>query len=522
MCRIISTWKRLNKEWQKENSIRAYAHLANRRLTLFERIFWFACIIATAVACWLSVSNVYTKWRENPVVIAYAPRFSPVSTIPFPAITICPLTKTRVEAFNLSEVYEIVSKGAPLDEVKEKQLRALAHVCPCSNHWRNYSAVADESIVETLQNISLPFEETLLMCLWQTKRVPCRHLFTETLVDDGICYTFNELLSNETYRTNAISRDFTSFGTEAVQSRWSLETGYEPQAGLYAFPRRALSNGFQAGLTVMPMVRKIDQEFLCRGPYTGYKFAVHSPGEIPLTGDKFYRLNTLNSITLTITPRITKTSQELRSVAPSRRRCFFNDERPLRFFRTYSSNNCFLECIANFTLEKCHCVKFSMPRTADTKVCDASKIDCYFNIYQDMYRHKVANALSGNKCNCLPPCNSLEYDVEMSQFPFNFHELATAMRMPAFEYDQMDAAVMFVGLKARHYLPMWRRELMGITDAVAKLGGIFALLLGASMLTFAECVYYHCVRPLRRENVRNGRVQNVRTAQRFGFSSRPY
>lgn len=147
---------------------------------------------------------------------------------------------------------------------REKQLRALAHLCPCSSHWRNYSAVADESIVETLQNMSLPFEETLLMCFWQSKRAPCRHLFTETLVDDGICYTFIELLSNETYRTNAISRDFTSFGTEAVQSRWSLETGYEPQAGLYAFPRRALSNGFRAGLTVMPMVRKIDQEFLCR------------------------------------------------------------------------------------------------------------------------------------------------------------------------------------------------------------------------------------------------------------------
>lgn len=119
-----------------------------------------------------------------------------------------------------------------------------------------------------------------------------------------------------------------------------------------------------------------------------------------------------------------------------RRRCYFNDERPLRFFRTYSANNCFLECIANFTLAKCNCVKFSMPRTADTKVCDASKIECYFNIYQDMYQHKISNALAGrseNRCNCLPPCNSLEYDVEMSQFPFNFHQMATAMRLPQYD-----------------------------------------------------------------------------------------
>lgn len=61
---------------------------------------------------------MYIKWCENPVVIAYAPRLLPVSTIPFPAITICPLIKSRVEAFNLSKVHDIVSKGAPLDNFR--------------------------------------------------------------------------------------------------------------------------------------------------------------------------------------------------------------------------------------------------------------------------------------------------------------------------------------------------------------------------------------------------------------------
>lgn len=82
-------------------------------------------------------------------------------------------------------------------------------------------------------------------------------------MDDGICYTFNELLPNETFRKNAISRDFTSFVTAARPSSWTLESGYDVHAGLKSFPHRALAHGFLSGLIVMPMVRKVDQEFLC-------------------------------------------------------------------------------------------------------------------------------------------------------------------------------------------------------------------------------------------------------------------
>lgn len=58
---------------------------------------------------------------------------------------------------------------------------------------------------------------------------------------------------------------------------------------------------------------------------------------------------------------------------------------------------------------------------------------------------------------------------------------------------------MFVSLRDRHYIPMWRRELVGVNQAIAQLGGLFALLMGSSMLSLAEILYYCCVRRLRRD-----------------------
>lgn len=82
---------------------------------------------------------------------------------------------------------------------------------------------------------------------------------------------------------------------------------------------------------------------------------------------------------ITVKPHMITTSHALKNLSPekylikifkiiflncfiSRRQCFFNKERALRFYKVYSQKNCEMECIANFTFAKCGCVKFSMPR----------------------------------------------------------------------------------------------------------------------------------------------------------------
>lgn len=49
--------------------------------------------------------NVYTKWDQSPVIVSFAEKSTPVWEIPFPAVTICPETKTKMDFLNFTKVY---------------------------------------------------------------------------------------------------------------------------------------------------------------------------------------------------------------------------------------------------------------------------------------------------------------------------------------------------------------------------------------------------------------------------------
>lgn len=78
---------------------------------------------------------------------------------------------------------------------------------------------------------------------------------------------------------------------------------------------------------------------------------------------------------ISIRPKIITTSDGLKHYEPHRRQCYFQRERRLRYFNTYSQTNCELECLANFTLSECGCVKFSMPREFPMELFDLSSLD---------------------------------------------------------------------------------------------------------------------------------------------------
>lgn len=150
---------------------------------------------------------------------------------------------------------------------------------------------------------------------------------------------------------------------------------------------------------------------------------------------------------MSVKPNMITTSKGLVGYAPDRRQCYFNNERSLQFFKLYTQGNCKIECIANFTLseilefsgsshelkmfihlDKCECVKVSMPREAKTRICNQSEVTCcqaaedglLDELLQRLASGSGINELEKTVCNCLPSCTSIEYDAEISQADYDF------------------------------------------------------------------------------------------------------
>lgn len=93
----------------------------------------------------------------------------------------------------------------------------------------------------------------------------------------------------------------------------------------------------------------------------------------------------------------------------------------------YTKHNCETECLANYTLEMCDCVKFHMPHEHGTAVCGAKKMSCYQEamdkyLWSSAERNLVKKSGGSLHCDCLPSCESIHYNAEISQADMNYNK----------------------------------------------------------------------------------------------------
>lgn len=103
----------------------------------------------------------------------------------------------------------------------------------------------------------------------------------------------------------------------------------------------------------------------------------------------------------------------------------------------YTKKNCGIECIANYTLFKCGCAKFHMPRDRTTRICNVNDMKCYLAAEFSMTSMEIEQKLDlddpkspDHNCNCMPVCNSLLYEADVTGASFNFKEYIRAKKLP--------------------------------------------------------------------------------------------
>lgn len=261
---------------------------------------------------------------------------------------------------------------------------------------------------------------------------------------------------------------------------WTLEKGYtnhDPNT----YPRRVNGPGPFSGLYVLLKLNENDIDFVCRGQVQGFKVILHSPNELPRVSTNYFRVPLQQEVLVNVIPNIMTTSQALDGYKPERRLCYFEKERHLRFFKLYTENNCEVECLANLTLKKCGCVKFSMPRDNNAKICGLSDMVCYNDAedellsanFEESSDFEETGFSANDACKCLPSCTSISYEFVVSQAEFKFYEMHEyAHETDHSSYTNLTMSQMRIFFKDAHFMTLKRSELHGLTDFMANCGGL--------------------------------------------------
>jgi acid-sensing ion channel, other len=178
----------------------------------------------------------------------------------------------------------------------------------------------------------------------------CEEMFDFFVTEVGACVTYN---SFNVYR----DQNSSNFENDAIEE-WTLEDGYKNKTDmLNVYPQKGTKYPLSIDLSIIKETR----DNLCLNSIQGFKVFLHLPNEAPQISKQFYLAAYQRYTQILINPKMTITEPELRDLPVEKRQCYFSDERRLDFFRSYTQNNCEIECIINLILEICHCIMFYMP-----------------------------------------------------------------------------------------------------------------------------------------------------------------
>lgn len=325
---------------------------------------WFTKLTrnGTTIQCWwLLMSDLRQLgwWAWSSSVCSLSVIWNPFQ-IPFPAVTICPESKTNIDKFNLSTIIEMNMKNETLSEDEEILLEALAQICELGIIVPRNKSSARGNYIKKLREVQPDFVNISSARLIGGN-LNFTDLFSETFTDEGVCFTFNMLDEKDLFK-ETLNKDL-RMPQNNTTSNWSI-FGYKETSDLLeifeAQPTRIMGAGVPAGLFIRLGMRKKDADYSCKDT-SGFKITFHAPDEIPKPQKHFYRIPFGVETLINIQPRKMSTSPNLEQYSPIQRQCYFRGEKRLAFFKHYNLENCKLECLTS-----------ELTQTSESHVCDLS------------------------------------------------------------------------------------------------------------------------------------------------------
>ncbi|XP_055843976.1 pickpocket protein 28 [Episyrphus balteatus] len=522
-------------EYSKKSSLHGVRYIFQRKRPLIERLFWAVMFISSVIFSCVVIRQIHIKFLESPVIVSFDETLIPINRVPFPTITICPESKMETEVFNFSNVIERFNFGNDSAQnitfEEMEKLSATLHICDLEVAETIAAFLPKDyepNIGDVLREIAVSKNITAPFCKWSNRFYFCEHIFSLVATDDGICYQFNgmqpaDIYRNESYATQIpddIEVDFNKNVDRKpndppiqYQGSWSIEEGYINQTE-ESYPLRTIISSARTAFVALLQGLGHNLDYKCRSLRQGYKVYLNSPQNVVFSTSNYFLVRHKQELIVQIYPVYTTTSKGVRKLNPEMRQCFFNSERYLRFFKHYSESNCQFECLTNFTIAKCGCVKFSMPQPEGIRVCSHSDIACYHEAEDDLLKVQQMeiqqslkdSAMLKSGCNCLPGCTSLSYNFDISQARMAGLGTIQATNDSYDEHPDFMWSRLTVYFKEKQFTAMKRSELYAVTTLIANYGGVLSLSIGFSLLSIVELLYFITIRLKNSLNKRSSKA----------------
>ncbi|XP_055610822.1 pickpocket protein 28-like [Uranotaenia lowii] len=470
------------REYCLNTTIHGLKYAGTVSLSIVERGFFIVSFFLVVTLSIYFISNVYQKWQSTPIIIGLNPIATNIKDIPFPAVTICNMNQARRWA---------------AERVKPNSLEqdVLNSICSLDGEFNTSSYVGKWSNVrKMLLSSTQPCDQMLQGCRYAQKIQKCMHMFQPVLTDEGLCCTFNSvdqahMLQHEDKANAYIPEADNPF--EPIE--WTPEGGFVGSITNASFPRNIAGIGAHMGLTVVLDANVSDYYCSSTSSY-GFKLLLHNPTETPKMADfaSYVMVGTENRII--VTPRISDASFLIRKFVQGQRQCVFANEANLSYFKTYSRNNCEMECEARLIQENCGCVLYYMPKlTEDVKICSQADAHCYEEI-------RTSIAFTSNTslmCTCLPGCFEISYamDISTADLCVGKFQVREELLTQNDSYARHNVALVYIFFKDTYFRSFSKGELFGFTDFLSNIGGLLGLFLGFSIISVAEVLYFLTLRP---------------------------
>ncbi|XP_070504668.1 pickpocket protein 28-like [Chironomus tepperi] len=151
--------------------------------------------------------------------------------------------------------------------------------------------------------------------------------FTETLTNIGMGHTFNMIDQSKLLHDDRISKDFLYTYNTSKPITYPWKTSADD------------GKGFEISFRTNVMIQ---------GCYNVDSYIIHPPNELPVNGE-IIRIEDWSATEVSLTPTIVKTDQDMQAFDVDIRKCYFNDERKLKYFKVYTEKNCELECLSEIS-----------------------------------------------------------------------------------------------------------------------------------------------------------------------------